>query len=135
MKIDSYLAKESVEIPQFKVGGEYKDDQGNDYKVLSITGDMMVAKFNFVNKKFRIVRWGSTMAAVNSGKIWFKSAENNPALLEEDESCNIVPRGKYNKLKKLSPEEKQAYRRERARKRRKARREAAKAAASEEKAV
>jgi hypothetical protein len=115
-------------VPQFKVGGEYRDEQGNDYKVLSIDGDLMEAKFNFVKKKFKIVPWGSTMAAVNCGRVWFKSAANNPALLEQDDSCNIIMRGKYNKLKTMSPEEKKMYRRERARKRRKARREAAKAA-------
>ena len=128
MKNESYLQKGAVKIPQFEVGGEYKDDKGNEYRVLSIDGDLMEAKFNFVKKKFRIVPWGSTMAAVNCGKVWFKSAENNPSLLEEDESCNIIQRGKYNTLKKMSPEEKKMYRRERARKRRKARREAAKAA-------
>lgn len=131
MKNESYLAKETVKVPQFVVGGEYKDEQGNDYRVLSINGDLMEAKFNFVKKKFRIVPWGSTMAAVNCGRVWFKSAANNPSLLEEDESCNIIQRGKYNTLKKMSPEEKKMYRRERARKRRKARREAAKAAKAE----
>ena len=131
MKNESYLAKETVKVPQFVVGGEYKDEQGNDYRVLSITGDLMEAKFNFVKKKFKIIPWGSTMAAVNCGRVWFKSAANNPALLEEDESCNIIQRGKYNTLKKMSPEEKKMYRRERARKRRKARREAAKAAKAE----
>ena len=128
MKTESYLEKEVIKIPEFKVGGEYKDEQGNDYRVLSINGDIMEAKFNFVKKKFRIIPWGSTMAAVNCGRVWFKSADNNPALLEQDESCNIIQRGKYNTLKKMSPEEKKMYRRERARKRRKARREAIKAA-------
>ena len=102
MKNESYLAKETVKVPQFVVGGEYKDEQGNDYRVLSITGDLMEAKFNFVKKKFKIIPWGSTMAAVNCGRVWFKSAANNPALLEEDESCNIIQRGKYNTLKKCT---------------------------------
>lgn len=128
MKNESYLTKEVIKVPQFEVGGEYKDDQGNDYRVLTIDGDWMEAKFNFVKKKFRIVRWGSTMAAVNCGRIWFRSAKPNPELLAQDYTCDIVPRGKYNKLTSMSPEEKKAYRRERARKRRKARRDAAKAA-------
>ena len=115
-------------MPQFKVGGEYKDDHGNGYRVLSIVGDQMEAKFNFVKKKFKIVRWGSTMAAVNSGRIWFRSAAPDPELLGKDWTCDIVPRGKYNKIKNMTPEEKKEYKRERARKRRKARREAAKAA-------
>jgi hypothetical protein len=127
MKNESYLTKEVVKIPQFVVGGEYKDEQGNEYRVLSITGDMMEAKFNFVKKRFKIIPYGSVMGAMNSGRVWFKSAKNDPSLIEADESCNIVPRGKYNKLTKMTPEEKRAYRRERARKRRRARR-AAKAA-------
>lgn len=135
MKNESYLEKEAVKIPQFEVGGEYKDDFGNEYRVLSIEGDKMTAKFNFATKNFKIVPWGSTMAAMSFGVVWFKSAKNNPALLEEDDSCNIIPRGKYNKLKTMSPEEKREYRRERARKRRKARREAAKAAKASEKTV
>ena len=135
MKNESYLENEVIKVPQFKVGGEYRDEQGNDYKVLSIQGDLMEAKFNFAKKKFRIVRWGSTMAAVNSGRIWFRSAAPDPTLLEKDWTCNIVLRGKYNKLKKMSPEEKKEYRRERARKRRKARREAAKAAKESDKTV
>ena len=58
MKNDSYLEKEVIKIPQFEVGGEYKDDNGNEYKVLSIQGDLMEAKFNFVKKKFRIKQIG-----------------------------------------------------------------------------
>ena len=126
MKNESYLQREVIKIPQFEVGGEYKDEQGNDYKVLSINGDIMEAKFNFVKKKFKIIPYGSTMAAVNSGRVWFKSAKPDPTLLEKDYTCDIVPRGKYNKLKRLSPEERREYRRERARARRKARREAKK---------
>jgi hypothetical protein len=112
-----------IKIPQFEVGGEYKDDNGNEYKVLSIQGDLMEAKFNFVKKKFRIIRYGSTMAAVNSGRVWFRSAKPDPTLLEKDYTCDIVPRGKYNKLTDMTPEQRKAYRRERARARRKARRE------------
>lgn len=123
MKNDSYLEKEVIKIPQFEVGGEYKDEQGNEYKVLSIQGDLMEAKFNFVKKKFRIIRYGSTMAAVNSGRVWFRSANPDPTLLEKDYTCDIVPRGKYNKLTDMTPEQRKAYRRERARARRKARRE------------
>lgn len=123
MKNDSYLEKEVIKIPQFEVGGEYKDDNGNEYKVLSIQGDLMEAKFNFVKKKFRIIRYGSTMAAVNSGRVWFRSAKPDPTLLEKDYTCDIVPRGKYNKLTDMTPEQRKAYRRERARARRKARRE------------
>ena len=123
MKNDSYLEKEVIKIPQFEVGGEYKDEQGNEYKVLSIQGDLMEAKFNFVKKKFRIIRYGSTMAAVNSGRVWFRSAKPDPTLLEKDYTCDIVPRGKYNKLTDMTPEQRKAYRRERARARRKARRE------------
>ena len=123
MKNDSYLEKEVIKIPQFEVGGEYKDDNGNEYKVLSIQGDLMDAKFNFVKKKFRIIRYGSTMAAVNSGRVWFRSAKPDPTLLEKDYTCDIVPRGKYNKLTDMTPEQRKAYRRERARARRKARRE------------
>lgn len=126
MKSDSYLEKPSVKIPQFEVGGEYKDGEGNEYKVLSIDGDVMEAKYNFVKKKFKIVKFGSTMGAVNSGRVWFRSAENRPELLEEDISCEIIPRGKYNSLKKMTPEEKREYRRERARRRRRARRESMK---------
>lgn len=121
MKNDSYLEKEVIKIPQFEVGGEYKDDNGNEYKVLSIQGDLMEAKFNFVKKKFRIIRYGSTMAAVNSGRVWFRSAKPDPTLLEKDYTCDIVPRGKYNKLTDMTPEQRKAYRRERARARRKAR--------------
>lgn len=123
MKNDSYLEKEVIKIPQFEVGGEYKDEQGNEYKVLSIQGDLIEAKFNFVKKKFRIIRYGSTMAAVNSGRVWFRSAKPDPTLLEKDYTCDIVPRGKYNKLTDMTPEQRKAYRRERARARRKARRE------------
>ena len=123
MKNDSYLEKEVIKIPQFEVGGEYKDDNGNEYKVLSIQGDLMEVKFNFVKKKFRIIRYGSTMAAVNSGRVWFRSAKPDPTLLEKDYTCDIVPRGKYNKLTDMTPEQRKAYRRERARARRKARRE------------
>lgn len=123
MKNDSYLEKEVIKIPQFEVGGEYRDEQGNEYKVLSIQGDLMEAKFNFVKKKFRIIRYGSTMAAVNSGRVWFRSAKPDPTLLEKDYTCDIVPRGKYNKLTDMTPEQRKAYRRERARARRKARRE------------
>lgn len=123
MKNDSYLEKEVIKIPQFEVGGEYKDDNGNEYKVLGIQGDLMEAKFNFVKKKFRIIRYGSTMAAVNSGRVWFRSAKPDPTLLEKDYTCDIVPRGKYNKLTDMTPEQRKAYRRERARARRKARRE------------
>ena len=123
MKNDSYLEKEVIKIPQFEVGGEYKDDNGNEYRVLSIQGDLMEAKFNFVKKKFRIIRYGSTMAAVNSGRVWFRSAKPDPTLLEKDYTCDIVPRGKYNKLTDMTPEQRKAYRRERARARRKARRE------------
>ena len=123
MKNDSYLEKEVIKIPQFEVGGEYKDDNGNEYKVLSIQGDLMEAKFNFVKKRFRIIRYGSTMAAVNSGRVWFRSAKPDPTLLEKDYTCDIVPRGKYNKLTDMTPEQRKAYRRERARARRKARRE------------
>ena len=123
MKNDSYLENEVIKIPQFEVGGEYKDEQGNEYKVLSIQGDLMEAKFNFVKKKFRIIRYGSTMAAVNSGRVWFRSAKPDPTLLEKDYTCDIVPRGKYNKLTDMTPEQRKAYRRERARARRKARRE------------
>lgn len=123
MKNDSYLEKEVIKIPQFEVGGEYKDEQGNEYKVLSIQGDLMESKFNFVKKKFRIIRYGSTMAAVNSGRVWFRSAKPDPTLLEKDYTCDIVPRGKYNKLTDMTPEQRKAYRRERARARRKARRE------------
>lgn len=123
MKNDSYLEKEVIKIPQFEVGGEYKDDNGNEYKVLSIQGDLMEAKFNFVKKKFRIIRCGSTMAAVNSGRVWFRSAKLDPTLLEKDYTCDIVPRGKYNKLTDMTPEQRKAYRRERARARRKARRD------------
>ena len=123
MKNDSYLEKEVIKIPQFEVGGEYKDDNGNEYKVLSIQGDLMEAKFNFAKKKFRIIRYGSTMAAVNSGRVWFRSAKPDPTLLEKDYTCDIVPRGKYNKLTDMTPEQRKAYRRERARARRKARRE------------
>lgn len=123
MKNDSYLEKEVIEIPQFEVHGEYKDDDGNEYRVLSIHGDMMEAKFNYVKKKFRIIRWGSTMAAVNSGRIWFRSAKPDLTLLGKDYTCDIVPRGKYNKLTHMTPEQRKAYRRERARARRKARRE------------
>ena len=82
MKNDSYLEKEVIKIPQFEVGGEYKDDNGNEYKVLSIQGDLMEAKFNFVKKKFRIIRYGSTMAAVNSGRVWFRSAKPDRNLSE-----------------------------------------------------
>ena len=123
MKNDSYLENEVIKIPQFEVGGEYKDDNGNEYKVLSIQGDLMEAKFNFVKKKFRIIRYGSTMAAVNSGRVWFRSAKPDPTLLEKDYTCDIVLRGKYNKLTDMTPEQRKAYRRERARARRKARRE------------
>lgn len=123
MKNDSYLDKEVIKIPQFEVGGEYKDDNGNEYKVLSIQGDLIEAKFNFVKKKFRIIRYGSTMAAVNSGRVWFRSAKPDPTLLEKDYTCDIVPRGKYNKLTDMTPEQRKAHRRERARARRKARRE------------
>lgn len=126
MKNDSYLTKTAVEIPQFKEGGEYRDDQGNEYKVLCIDGDFMEAKFNYVTKKFRIIKYGSVMAAVNSGRVWFKSAKNDPSRIEADESCNITTRGKYNKLTGMSAEEKRAYRRERARKRRMKRRAEAK---------
>jgi hypothetical protein len=128
MKNETYLAKETVKVPQFVVGGEYKDEQGNDYKVLSITGDLMEAKFNFVKKKFKIIRYGSTYAAFNSGRVWFKSAKPDRTLLEKDWTCDITPRGKYNSLKEMTPEEKRAYRRERAKKRRKARRDAKAAA-------
>lgn len=124
MKNESYLEKAVVKIPQFEVGGEYRDESGNEYKVLSIVGDLMEAKFNFVKKKFRIVKFGSVMAAVNSGRVWFKSSKPDPTLLEKDYTCNIVPRGKYNKLTKMTPEEKKIYRRERIKKRRIARREA-----------
>lgn len=127
MKNDSYLQKESVKVPQFEVGKVYTDEQGNRYEVLSIDGDIMEAKFNVVNKKFKIIKYGSTMGAMNSGRVWFRSGKNDPSLLEQDESIEIVPRGKYNKLTGLSPEERRAYRRQRARDRRKARREAAKA--------
>ena len=112
MKNDSYLEKEVIKIPQFEVGGEYKDEQGNEYKVLSIQGDLMEAKFNFVKKKFRIIRYGSTMAAVNSGRVWFRSAKPDPTLLEKDYTCDIVPRGKYNKLTDMTPEQRKAGRSE-----------------------
>ena len=127
MKNNSYLEKESVKVPQFEVGKVYTDEQGNTYKVLSIDGDLMEALFNVVKKKFKIIKYGSTMGAMNSGRVWFRSGKNDPSLLEQDESCEIVPRGKYNKLTGLSPEERRAYRHQRARERRKARREAAKA--------
>lgn len=124
MKNESYLEKEVIQIPKFKINGVYKDEQGNTYRVLWIAGDQMEARFNLVKKKFRIVKFGSVYAAVNSGRVWFKSAKPDPTLLEQDYTCDIVPRGKYNKLKKMTPEERKAYRRERARNRRKARREA-----------
>lgn len=124
MKAESYLEKEVIKIPEFKVGGEYKDEQGHEYRVLSINGDIMEAKFNFVKKKFKIIRYGSTYAAFNSGRVWFRSADPDPSLIERDWTCDITPRGKYNSLKEMTPEEKRAYRRERAKKRRKARREA-----------
>lgn len=124
MKNESYLHNEVIKIPQFEVGGEYRDEQGNEYKVLAIDGDIMEAKFNFVKKTFKIIPYGSTMAAFNSGRVWFRSAEPDRTLLEKDYTCDITPRGKYNKLKKLTPEERREYRRERARARRKARREA-----------
>lgn len=126
MKNDSYLEKESVKVPQFEVGKVYTDEQGNTYKVLSIDGDLMEALFNVVKKKFKIIKYGSTMGAMNSGRVWFRSGKNDPSLLEQDESIEIIPRGKYNKLTGLSPEERRAYRRQRARERRKARREAEK---------
>ena len=124
MKNESYLEKEVIEIPKFKINGIYQDDEVNQYHILWIVGDQMEATFNKVKKKFKIVKWGSTYAAVNSGRIWFRSAKPDPTLLEKDWTCDIVPRGKYNKLTQMTPEEKKAYRRERARKRRKARREA-----------
>ena len=123
MKKNAYLEKQVITIPEFVVHGEYKDEAGNDYKVLSIEGEMMTAKFNYVTRKFRIVKFGSRYAAVNQGRPWFFSAPSNPDLLAQDYTCDIVPRGKYQKLGDLTPEQKRERRRERARKRRKARRE------------